>query len=103
MTTRNDEWKMTASRLLQELAGNDEFLDLGGAFVDAQRADVAIELLDDVAAHETRAAVNLHRAVDNAPGSFGGKQLRLARFARHTPAAGVFQESSAIDKQSSGI
>src|SRR5689334_20084481 len=53
------------ARLLQQLAGDDELLDFGGAFVDAQGADVAVEALDDRATHEARAAVDLYRAVDD--------------------------------------
>ena len=59
--------------LLQQLAGDDELLDFGGAFVDAQGADVAIETLDDRAAYQAGAAVNLNGAVDDSAGCFGGE------------------------------
>src|SRR3712207_2545127 len=44
---------------LQKLAGDDEFLDLGGAFVDAQGAHVAVEAFDCLSADEADAAVYL--------------------------------------------
>jgi hypothetical protein len=59
--------------LFQELSGDDEFLDFGGAFVDAQRTDVAIQALDDGSAHQAGAAVDLDGAVDDASGGFGGE------------------------------
>ena len=59
--------------LFQELSGDDEFLDFGGAFVDAQRTDVAIQALDDGSAHQAGAAVDLDGAVDDASSGFGGE------------------------------
>jgi len=59
--------------LFQELSGDDEFLDFGGALVDAQRADVAVHALDDGAANQAGASVDLDRAVDDASGGFGGE------------------------------
>ena len=59
---------------LHELAGDHELLDLGRAFVDTERANVAIEALDYAAAHEAGTAVNLYRAVDDSPRRFGRGQ-----------------------------
>src|ERR1041385_8991056 len=73
--------KAASSLPLHELAGDDEPLDFGGAFVDAQGADVAVHALDHGATDETGAAVNLDGAVDDASGGFGGEQLCFTRFA----------------------
>ena len=64
--------------LLQKLTGDNELLDFGGALVDAQGADVAIEAFDDGSTDQAGAAVNLNGAVDDSAGSFGGKQLGFA-------------------------
>src|SRR5690349_21490809 len=74
---------LALTRLLKQLAGDDELLDFGGAFVDAEGTDVAVQAFDDAAAYEAGAAVNLHRAVDDARGRFGGEEFCFARFSRH--------------------
>jgi hypothetical protein len=63
------------------LTGDDEFLDLRSAFVDAQRAHVSIKTFDDGAADESNATVNLNGAVDDSTGGFGGEEFCFARFA----------------------
>ena len=60
------EGAFIASPDLQEFARDDEFLHLGRAFVDAQRPDLAIEALDDLAALDAAAAEHLHGAIDDA-------------------------------------
>ena len=50
---------------LEHLAPDDQLLHLGRAFVDAQRADLAIQALDDLAARARQAAMQLHRRVDD--------------------------------------
>src|SRR5829696_7797120 len=89
--------------LLQQLAGNDELLDFGGALVDAQRAHVAIEAFDDCSTHQAGAAVNLNCAVDDSASSFGGKQLGFARFASKSAAPGISRVGGTIDKESSSV
>ena len=42
-----------------------DFLDFGRALVDAQRAHLAVELLDRMAAHHAEPAADLHRVVDH--------------------------------------
>src|SRR4051794_36012387 len=60
----------------EELAGDDLALDLGGALVDARRADLAVEVLEDVALLEGARAVDLDRHVDRPLRGLGGEQLR---------------------------
>jgi hypothetical protein len=66
-------WFKHLIRFLQKLAGDDELLDFGGAFVDAKGAYVAIEAFDDGAADEAGTAVNLNGAVDDSAGGFGSE------------------------------
>jgi hypothetical protein len=44
----------------ERLPRDDELLHLGGAFVDAQGADLAVELLDGMPADHAEAAPDLH-------------------------------------------
>ena len=44
--------------------GDDHLLDLGRAFVNAERADLAIETLDNVAGNEPKTAEHLDGGVD---------------------------------------
>src|SRR5687768_8429760 len=77
MKTCLSRWGMGSVFLpAQELARNDELLDLAGALVDAQGPHLAVELLDLDAAHHPEAAVELHRGVDDAEGRLGGEELR---------------------------
>jgi hypothetical protein len=50
---------------------DDDLLDLGGALVDAQRANFAIQRLDLAADPHAVAAEQLHGAVDDALRRFG--------------------------------
>src|SRR5579864_4909663 len=63
-------------------AGDHDLLDLGRAFVDAEQPHIAIEPLDAVFAHITRAAEYLHGAIGDPPAHFGGEHLGARRFAR---------------------
>src|SRR5882724_3695726 len=93
----------TSALLFQKLIRDHQFLNLGSAFIDAQRAHISVEALDHGAAHETGAAVNLHSLIDDAPGRFGGKQFGLTRLAGRASRPCVFQISCAIDQQTSGV
>src|SRR5262245_63501440 len=72
----------------EHLPRNDDLLDLGGALIDAQRPDIPVQPLDDVAAANAVAAVKLHRLVLQPLRVLGRKQYRLGGFVRHTCCAG---------------
>jgi len=57
--------------LLQQLTRDNELLNLGSAFINAQGANISIEPFHYAAAHESLAAVILDRAIDNSAGCFG--------------------------------
>src|SRR6266498_1985973 len=59
----------------EQLPGDDRALDLGGALVDARRAHVAVEVLEQVPADQRAGAVDLHRRVHDPLGGLGGVQL----------------------------
>ena len=48
------------------MLGDDGEEDVGGALVDAQRSNVAVEALHDVVLLDAAAAEQLHRAIDDA-------------------------------------
>src|SRR5687768_1164145 len=78
-------WDMSpgsSSRALQHVARDDQLLDLAGAFVEAEKAHVAVEALDDGLLHVARAAVDLHAAVGDAPDHLGCVQLAARGFQR---------------------
>src|SRR4030095_11117979 len=87
----------------QELAGDNQFLDFRGPFINSQRANVAIQTLNHASPDPARAPMNLPRAVNTAAGCFSSKNLCFARFARHTAAVCVFEVSSTVNKKTSGI
>src|SRR5438445_8039522 len=67
---------------LQDVASDNEFLDFGRAFIDAQRAYLAAELPDAPAGANPAAAEHLHGAVDYFLRCFGRDDLRHRGFAR---------------------
>src|SRR5580658_9219243 len=69
----------TPSFTLQELACDDQALDLAGAFAYSAELDVAIELFDRIILGETVAAVDLHRLVGGAHRDLRSKQLGHGR------------------------
>src|SRR5215213_7579327 len=89
--------------ILQKLAGDDESLNLGRAFVNPEGANVPVEPFDDRAAHEAGAAVNLERAVYDAPRRLGRVELGLARLARDALDARVLEVGRAVDQQARGV
>jgi hypothetical protein len=91
---------------LQNGLADDELLHLGRAFVDAQRADVAVQRFDLAADHHAQAAVHLQRHVDHALGVLGGGHLghggghaALALAAL----AGVAHPGGAVGQQRAGV
>ena len=87
----------------QHLLGDNLLLDLAGAFVDAQRAHVAVEPLDDLAPRHPPASEELHGTVANAAGRFGGEPLRHRRFPGDACRTGVFRPRRAIHQERGGV
>ena len=52
--------------LLQDVARDDQLLDLAGALVDAQRTHLPVQALDRRAAHHALSAMDLHGPVHHA-------------------------------------
>src|SRR5690606_24365318 len=61
--------------LANHVAGNDDLLDLRGAFVQTEQAHVAVEPFDGVFADVAGAAMDLHAAVSNPATHLGGEHL----------------------------
>src|SRR5262249_23253074 len=59
----------------EQLARDDELLDLARPLVDAERPHLAVELLDLDAARDPEAAEELDRGIDDAAGGLGGVEL----------------------------
>ena len=74
---------------MQNALADDELLHFGRAFVDAQRADVAVQRLDLAAHLHAAPAVQLQRHVDHALGVFGGSHFCHRGFCGD-PGAAVF-------------
>ena len=72
----------------EQFARDDELLHFGRAFVDAQRADLAVQPLDRLLADHAQAAAHLHRRVDHLLRAFGGGQLGHRGFAGHVAGPG---------------
>ncbi len=68
-------------------ARDHDLLHLGGAFVDAQRPDLAIKLLDLDALGDAEPAMELHGAVDDALRGLGGDAAWPCAASRVTRAA----------------
>ena len=87
----------------QEFAADDQLLHLGGAFVDAQRADFTVQALDRVIADDAEAAEELNRGVDDLLRAFGGGQLGHGSLGRDIvalvafPRRAVGQQGSTVD------
>src|ERR1700756_3192578 len=68
--------------LAQNLAGDDDALDLARALADGAELDVAVELFDWIILDETIAAVELYRIVANPYGNLARHQLGHRRLER---------------------
>ena len=88
---------------LERLAGDDQLLHIRGAFVDAKRADLAIERFGDAAVPHAFAAEKLNCAVDHLLCAFGGKELGHCGFAADPWLAAVFGPCRAVDQKRSGV
>src|SRR6185503_4994423 len=63
-------------RSLQELARDDEALDLAGSLADGRQLHIAEEFLGRVVFHESVAAVNLHAVFGGSDGNLAGVEFR---------------------------
>src|SRR3712207_1591607 len=59
----------------QQLSGDDRPLDLAGALVDSRGADLAVQVLQQVALLQRPCAMDLHRGVDDELRRLRGVQL----------------------------
>src|SRR5438105_10846779 len=89
--------------LLQELAGDDQLLDLAGALVDAEGAHLAVQALDGGAAHDALAAVDLHRPVHDALGGLGGEELGRRSLRADALRAAVLEPGRVAHEQAGGL
>jgi len=62
-------------RTPEQIPGDDFPLDFRRSFVDARRAHLAVEMLEEVAARQRDRAMNLDRGVDHLLRGLGGKQF----------------------------
>jgi len=74
--------RLVCRSLFQELIRNYQLLNFRRAFINSQRAHVAIETLDNCATQQACTAVNLYSLIDNATGCFGSEEFCFAGFAR---------------------
>ena len=89
--------------VLQQFARDHDLLHLGRAFVDAQRPDLAIKLLDLDALLDAEAAVQLHGAIDDALRRLGRDHFRHRGLAGDARGALVLGPGGAIDQQRRGV
>jgi len=78
-------------------------LNVGCAFIDAQRPDFPIQALDDMAAAHAVAAMNLHRLVDHVLGTIGRVELGHRGFAADPSRAHVLEPGCPIGQERGGI
>src|SRR5262252_6357863 len=86
----------------ENAAGDDELLDFGGTFVNAQGADLAIKLLDNFAGGDALRAEDLHGGVDDLLCGFGGGHFGHGGFDGDA-AALVAQPCGTIGEESGGV
>ena len=89
-------------RFAQQRLGDDGLLHLGGAFVDAQQAHVAVEPLDLVLGHVAGAAVDLHRPVRDAAERLAGEVFGGGDVGGD-PLAGVEARRHVLDHHPGGV
>src|SRR6202451_1847020 len=71
---------VTSAAAAQHALRDRPAMYLGGAVVDAERADLAKDARDDRVVGDAEPAQHLHRAVDDAPDRLGADHLGHARF-----------------------
>src|SRR5919108_318856 len=80
---------METARSAEQVAGDDLALDLAGALVDPGGPDLAVQLLQGVAALQRPGPEDLHRRVHHPLSRLGGEQLGHGRPAGHVVGASV--------------
>src|SRR5580704_11089980 len=85
---------------LQDPSGDDQALDLAGAFVNFGDARIAVGAFDWVFAAVAVAAMNLNRFMRDARGHLAGKKFRDGRFHRKT-CTGILFPGRTEDEQAS--
>src|SRR5882672_3219443 len=91
-------WMSCLGSSRQELARNDQPLDLARPFADGRQLHVAEVFLGRIVLHEAVAAVDLDAVVGHLDRDFARVQLRHRRLERRAPAA-LFQIRRAIGEQ----
>src|SRR5437870_13783933 len=66
-------------RTPEQIPGDDFPLEFRRSFVDARRAHLAVEMLEEVAARQRDRAMNLDRGVDHLLRGLGGKSSGHSR------------------------
>src|SRR6476619_7274897 len=81
-STRSDRVAVTGSRsLVEQLARNDDPLDLARALADGQELDVAKELFRGIVLDEAVATMDLDAVVGRLHRDLAGEEFRHRRFA----------------------
>src|SRR5690349_3264875 len=83
--------------LLQAVAGDDDFLDLGRALADLHELGVAVVALDRQLAHVAHAAVDLHAAVGAEGRGLGSVELGHRGFDRERPPV-ILEPARVVDE-----
>src|SRR5260221_8959 len=85
--------------VLQQLTRDHDLLYFGRAFVDSQRADLAVKLFHLDAFGDAEAPMELHGAIDHTLRRLGREHFRCRRLPRNARGALVLGPGSAIDEQ----
>src|SRR5258708_40034294 len=89
--------------LLQDLARDDELLDLAGALVDPQCAHLPVQPFDGGAPHHALAAVDLDGAIHHALRGLGRAELGRRSLRRDLLRPPVLEPARAPDEQAGGV
>src|SRR5205085_11483386 len=84
---------------LKDLSGNNQLLNLTGAFIDTQGADLAIKSLDRLSRDHAAATEKLHGVINDVLRSLCGEKLCHGRFASDALGAVVARPGRAVNQQ----
>src|ERR671932_903243 len=96
-------FRVLVSVRCQGLTGDDDLLHLGGAFVDPERPDLAVESLYRMAGDHAEPAENLYRIVDYLLCGLGGVQLGHRGFSANPLGDAVLGPGGAVNEESARI
>src|SRR6476646_3526541 len=88
---------------LKHLLGEDQLLNLAGAFINTECADLAIKTLHRMTRYDSHAAKKLYSIIDHALRGFGRKQFCHRSFARDAVGPAVSRPGSAVDEERGGV